>query len=71
MSISAISPVGAGAISPAAESAYLVDTYGAVLAATGNPAINVVPVQPRPAAVPPVAPATPIGALGNNIDRYA
>jgi hypothetical protein len=69
MSISAISPVGASAISPAAESAYLVNTYGAVLAATGNPAVTVVPIQPRPPEVPRVAAVG--GVLGARIDTYA
>jgi len=72
MSVSAISPVEstpAPLPTPAAESVYLIDTYGAVATSTGL-------APPGPIVIshaqPLVTPAAPIsGAAGTKIDVYA
>ncbi len=79
MSITAISPVGLPTISPAAEAAFLGQTYGTALAAIGTPDVSApLPTAPRPA-VTAVAGVERIGPVervagdnpGSTIDYYA
>jgi len=71
MDISAITPVGSATAAPptpAAESMYLIDTYGAPAIAA---LVSLAPVYPQHAA-PLVAPVDPVAEiLGSTIDTFA